>query len=109
MTKTTLAGIVLDESIDVSVDELCVTCSATSSWVVELVEEGIIEPIDPAATEWRFQGPSVTRAQVAMRLKRDLDINTPGIALALDLLEEIHGLRQRLERIAAGDRKGVTR
>ncbi len=105
MTKSTLAGIVLDETLDVSVDELCVTCSATSSWVVELVEEGIIEPIDPAASEWRFRGPSITRAQVAMRLRRDLDINTPGIALALDLLEEIHGLRERLERLSASERQ----
>ncbi|HRP35895.1 MAG TPA: chaperone modulator CbpM, partial [Gammaproteobacteria bacterium] len=32
--------------------------------------------------------------QVAMRLHHDLDVNLPGVALALDLLEEIERLRR---------------
>lgn len=105
MTKSPLAGVVLDETIELSVEELSVSCSRTSGWVVELVEEGVIEPIDPTAAEWRFSGPTITRAQMAMRLGRDLDINLPGIALALDLLEEIGILRERLNRLADADRK----
>ena len=105
MTKSTLTGIVLDETLDVSIDELCVTCSQTSSWVVELVEEGVIEPIDPTESQWRFRGPNVARAQVAVRLQRDLQVNTPGIALALDLLDEIQGLRARLDRLARNEPK----
>jgi chaperone modulatory protein CbpM len=45
-------------------------------------------------THWRFSGRSLHRAQVARRLHEDLDVNLPGIALALDLLEEIERLRR---------------
>ena len=38
------------------------------------------------------------RARVAVRLTRDLELNTPGVALALDLLDEIHELRSQLAR-----------
>ena len=38
------------------------------------------------------------RVRRAQRLQRDLGVNTPGIALALELLEEVESLRARLRR-----------
>jgi len=35
-----------------------------------------------------------TRARIALRLERDLGINVPGVALALELLEELEQLRR---------------
>ena len=49
-----------------------------------------------STAEWRFPGSAVTRAQKALKLARDLRVNWPGTALALDLLDEIE--RLRLER-----------
>jgi chaperone modulatory protein CbpM len=58
------------------------------------VAEGVIEPHGEERARWRFTGRSVIRTQVAVRLCEDLDVNLPGVALALDLLEEIERLRR---------------
>ena len=63
---------------------------------IEMVEEGVLEPRGVTPAEWRFPGSAVTRAQKALKLARDLRVNWPGAALALDLLDEIE--RLRLER-----------
>jgi chaperone modulatory protein CbpM len=49
------------------------------------------------ASEWRFSGAALRRARIALRLERDLGVNLPGVALALDLLEELQRLRRERE------------
>ena len=91
-----LAGTVLDERSAFTLRELCRACGVHAEIVIEMVDEGVLEPRGPAPAEWRFPGSAVTRAQKALKLTRDLRVNWPGAALALDLLEEIEQLR--LER-----------
>ena len=100
MGKTEIVGVVLDEDVELAMDEICEACSVSSSWVIELVEEGVLEPSGSTLSEWRFSGTSLSRAQTARRLQRDLDINTAGVALALDLMDEIQSLRQRIARLS---------
>jgi chaperone modulatory protein CbpM len=38
---------------------------------------------------------------LALWLTRDLEVNPPGVALALDLLDEIAALQARLQRVGA--------
>ena len=99
MIQKTLTGILLDERTELSLTELSQACSGSTEWVVELVAEGVLEPIGPAQANWRFSGTSLVRARAAMRLQHDLAINVAGIALVLDLMEEIGTLRERLGRI----------
>jgi chaperone modulatory protein CbpM len=89
-----LMGQLLDESLELEFEEFCRVCHASEEFVVELVAEGVIEPQGEERTRWRFTGRSVIRTQVAVRLCEDLDVNLPGVALALDLLEEIERLRR---------------
>lgn len=96
MTNEILKGDLLDESIELSLNELCQACSSSTEWVVELVEEGVLEPIGYQQTLWRFSGRCLDRAHKAMRLQRDLHINLSGVALALELLDEIEKLQSRL-------------
>jgi len=98
MTKKTLSGILLDEHADLSLNDLCHACSQHEEWVIELVEEGVLEPIGSDHKEWKFPAASLQRARAAMRLQRDLSVNLTGIALALDLMDEIERLRARLNR-----------
>jgi chaperone modulatory protein CbpM len=100
MKETTLTGLLLDEQIELSLTEISHACSTSPEWIIELVEEGVLEPIGGAQAEWRFQGTSIQKAHAAMRLQRDLDINLAGVALALDLLDEIEDLRARLRRLS---------
>jgi chaperone modulatory protein CbpM len=98
MTLKTLTGILLDEQAELSLHELCHACSTSTEWVIELVDEGVLEPIGQDHSHWRFSGPSLLRARAAMRMQQDLQINLAGVALALDLMEEIEAMRERLRR-----------
>jgi chaperone modulatory protein CbpM len=60
---------------------------------------GVISVIEMDAAEWRFSGAQLRRARIALRLERDLGVNAAGVALALELLEELEQLR-RAQRIA---------
>lgn len=102
MTKNILIGDVLDEHTTLSLGELCQACSSHAEWIITLVEEGILDPIGTSKGQWQFSSTCLQRAQTARRLQRDLDINLAGIALALNLLDEIDYLRARLNRLEPG-------
>lgn len=93
MKKTTLKSDIVDA---LSLQDLCRFCHADETWVVDLVEHGVLEPMGSASGNWRFVGTSIARAKKARRLNRDLGINTAGVALVLDLLEERDTILRRL-------------
>ena len=99
MTSKTLTGVLLDEQAELTLHDLCHACSTSTEWVIELVDEGVLEPIGHEQAHWRFSGPSLLRARAAMRMQHDLQINLAGVALALDLMEEIEAMRERLRRV----------
>jgi len=94
--ENSLAAEVLDERSLLTVDELCRLCAVERTYIVEMVEEGVLSVVEVESTEWRFAGASLRRARIALRLQRDLEINLPGVALALDLLEQLELLRRQL-------------
>jgi chaperone modulatory protein CbpM len=87
---------IVGNSAPLSLDDLCLSCNVDADWVIELVEHGVVEPVGRDRTQWRFASVSVVRVAKAKRLQRDLSINPPGVALALDLLDQIDDLRARL-------------
>lgn len=103
MTQTILNGILLDEDTELSLNDLCRACSTSAEWVIELVDEGVLEPINYQQTQWRFTGVSLKKAQVAIRLQQDLGINIAGIALAVELLDEIETLQAQLNCLELND------
>lgn len=83
---------------DMSAPELARCCRCSVEWVAELVGEGVIEPAEGSEPEqWRFDENAVARAAAAARLASDLAVNVAGVALALDLLDEIRTLRRQLK------------
>ena len=87
-------GIVLNEQVVFTLTELCGICSVETELITEMVDEGVLDPEGRAPADWRFSGRMLIRAQRALRLNRDLKVNWPGAALALDLLEELERIRQ---------------
>jgi len=90
-------GLVVEEEIRLTLVELCQACRAPEQEVRAWVLEGVLEPAGGRPEDWTFGGSSLRRAQTAFRLSRDLEVNLAGIALALDLLDEIAELKSRLE------------
>lgn len=93
-----LRGSVVEEELTLSTIELCRACNADESHIELWVAEGVLQPSGASPDQWRFSGRSLARVRVAMRLARDLELNSPGVALALDLLDEIERLEARLRR-----------
>ena len=74
-------------------------CGASEHELTAWVAEGVLDPEGESASVWKFAGASLRRAQRATHLAHDLEINPPGIALALDLLDRIEALEARLVRL----------
>jgi len=95
-----LSVTLVDEQNALTLTELSHACSVQSGYIIELVDEGLITPQSMAEEHephcWRFTGTQMRRARMALRLQSDLDINLAGVALALQLLDEIETLRMRL-------------
>ena len=99
-----LKGEIFEKETELSLADLCRVCHMPAERVIELVQEGVIEPLAPEPmrrepARWRFRGISVRRVRCAQRLERDLGINVAGAALAIELLEELERLRARLRRL----------
>jgi chaperone modulatory protein CbpM len=95
---------VVEEDVPMTLAELCRACNAERELVVQLVEHGVIEPQGSAPQVWVFTGASLQRTRVALRLLRDLELNLPGAALAVDLLDEIARLQRALQAASSRER-----
>lgn len=91
-----LSGIILEEQTELTLADLCRACAVHAEYIIELVEEGVLAPVGDEPVCWRFTGIHMHRATVALRLQRDLGINLAGVALALQLLDEVEALRARI-------------
>ncbi|HEV7357584.1 MAG TPA: chaperone modulator CbpM [Steroidobacteraceae bacterium] len=91
-----LSGSLFDESARLSIGDLSRMCAVDERHIVEFVEEGVLHVVD-ISTEWRFTGDELRRARLALRLQRDLELNLAGVALAVELIEEISQLRRELK------------
>lgn len=94
-----LTGDVLEENEEMTLAELCRVCKVSAEQVFELVDEGIVEPRGEDPVIWHFHGANVQRVRCAVRLQHDLGVNIAGAALALELLEELKIMREKLRQI----------
>lgn len=91
----------LDQHYELSLADLSALSGLTEADLLELVDYGIFAPIDPNAAEQTFHADCLVVARTACRLRRDFDLDTQGLALALTLLERIHELEAQLSDLRA--------
>jgi chaperone modulatory protein CbpM len=95
-----LECLIVEEQVEFTLPELCRVSGASEVQLIEWIEQGAIESKciseddDP-----HFDGVSLRRARKARHFAQDLEINAAGIALALDLLDEIEALRAQYSRL----------
>ncbi|MDH3694940.1 MAG: chaperone modulator CbpM [Gammaproteobacteria bacterium] len=96
----------INDQCEYTLREFCELCGVQTEYVVEMVETGVLTPVGQGEKHWRFSGYTVSRLYRAQRLQRDLEINLPGVALSLELLDdleevraEVRVLRQRLAQL----------
>lgn len=96
--SSALRGSVVEEEVELTIVELGRACRTTEQQIEVWVSEGVLQPSGETPQGWRFRGEALTRMRLATRLMHDLEINTAGVALALDLLDRIAELESRLRR-----------
>ncbi|MBX9408629.1 chaperone modulator CbpM [Pseudomonas baetica] len=92
--------------VQLDMAEFCEAADLSDVYVIEIVEHGILEPQGAQPRDWRFTDYELALAKRAAKLRRDLELEWEGVALALDLLDEVRELRaensmlkQRLGRL----------
>ncbi len=90
-----------------SLVELCECCGVSQEVVLSYVAEGIIEPEGQQREHWRFSRLTLLEVRRAFRLERDLGLNPAGVALALELMEEVKKLKARLASYETVRREGA--
>jgi chaperone modulatory protein CbpM len=92
---------IVEDDVEMTLAQLCQACGAEREQVLQLVAHGVVEPQGDAPQAWVFVGASLRRTRVAVRLMRDLELEPPGAALAVDLLERIEQLQRELQSLKA--------
>jgi chaperone modulatory protein CbpM len=92
-----LSGAIFEETALLTVKDLSRMCAVDERHIVEYVEEGVLHVVEIDTAEWHFTGAALRRARLALRLERDLELNLAGVALALELMEELEHLRRELK------------
>ncbi len=95
---TWIEGTVIENEVHMTIVELSHASRTPEDLIMTWVSEGVLSPAGTSPEDWRFSGDSLRRAKTAAHLTHDLELNVPGVALALDLLDEIAMLRARLPR-----------
>lgn len=98
-TSDILSGDIIENDTTLTLQQLCEVCSVHAEYIIDLVNEGFIEPNGVEKSHWCFDVVSIRRVQKAKRLQEDLGVNLAGVALALELIEEIETLRAKIKSV----------
>ncbi len=79
--------------VELDMKEFCQVVDMSPAFVIEIVEHGILEPQGGKPDEWLFDTYALSVARRAAKLHHDLAMELDGVALALELLEELEQVR----------------
>ena len=84
-----------------SLGEICERCGVHADIVVEMVEYGIVRPVTDQGDNdrWQFDTDALFPMSRAPRLRRYIELNPAGLALALELLDEIDALQRQVRML----------
>ncbi|CAH6085818.1 TPA: chaperone modulator CbpM [Citrobacter koseri] len=81
-------------TVTFTITEFCLHTGVSEEELNEIVGLGVIEPCENETTSWLFDDHAAIVVQRALRLRQELALDWPGIAMTLTLLEENDRLRQ---------------
>ena len=91
----------LHEQHELLLEELCELSGLSEAELRELVDYGVLAPIDSHAQHWTFSADRLIVARSARRLRKDFDLDPHGVALAVTLLERVRDLEAELRDLRA--------
>ena len=91
----------LHERLEFSFEELCELSGLSAAELRDLVDYGVLAPVDPGVQHWTFSADRLPVARSALRLRRDFELDPNGAALVITLLERIRDLEAQLRELRA--------
>ena len=86
----------MNSNIYYTTQAVCVAHELTEDTIAEMVSWGIADPKGARPNKWIFSQNDFERIGCATRFSEELDINIPGAALALELLDELNKVRRQI-------------
>ena len=86
---------------DISILELAECAGITEVEIRELIEYGALSPTGTQSGAWMFRSECMVRVRKAVRLRNDLELDQPTVALLLTYLERIDDLEARVRDLSA--------
>ena len=97
MTTQLIKAVIYDDQMSLTLVELCKACNMHAEWIIDLVDEGIIDPLPKNSIHYQFSSTSLKQVLTVKHLQHDLGVNIAGAALVLDLKQEIDKLQTQIE------------
>lgn len=94
--NTVVTGVLIEESTTYTLVEVCHRYNISEELLQEMIEQGLFPNQKTLAAKRSLEENDLRRIESAIRLHRALDINLPGVVLAIELLDEIDELRDEL-------------
>ena len=80
-----------------TLEELAQTAHLHPELLQQFIEFGLIEPVAQDGPTLIFEAGAVLRVRLIQRLRRDLGVNLPGVAVILDLTDRLRAMRWQLD------------
>jgi chaperone modulatory protein CbpM len=80
-----------------TIEQLAEVSGLSTEEIGDLIDNGIITPVDENAQPPSFRMRSMVTARTARRLRDDFELDRHGVALALTLLAQIDSLQAELQ------------
>ena len=94
-------AVTLDEQGFVTLDQLALAAELPVEELRELVDDGALAPVDPAATSWTFTASWVVVARTAGRLRRDFELDAHSLSVVLRYVQRVEALEAELRALRA--------
>lgn len=101
MTKRISDAVWFNEFDLCSAEHLAEASGLSMDEVRDLVDSGVIVPVDAKAEPARFHLHAIVTVRSARRLRDDFELDRNGVAVALALLRRIRFLETELQDLAA--------
>ena len=80
-------------NIHIRVEELSRITCVSVEFITDLVEYGVLDPVNDFGSEQDFEERTIVIVKKAVRIKNDFDTDIAGVALALELINKLDKTR----------------
>lgn len=105
MNLETVEALYFDDRGEISFSQLIELSGLPEDELRELVDYGVLAPVDPQARSWTFSARSTLVARTACRLRDDFELDTHALSVVLGFIERIDALEAELRALRARSSK----